>query len=149
MKTLMIALCAFLAVYVAQPNVCAEDDKQVKTLPAIDKKAKRPRGASSSLRSKDITYGYTKDNPIKVGSKDKFGGPKAEREYMDSLLDANGKSVKYKRLGSYGANKDGHVIDGYQIVTSTGEKVVLYIDMYVKKNKPSRQPVPVGFYKKR
>ena len=62
----------------------------------------------------------TKEKPVEVGSKDEFGGPAAERTYLDSLRDSTGKPVQYQRLGSVGSGPDGHILDLYEITTSTG-----------------------------
>lgn len=120
-----------------------------KTPLPIAKDAKHPAGVNVKLMSDDPTYGYSDKNPIKVGSKDEFGGPKAEREYLDSLLDSTGKPVKYERRGSGSANAEGKPLDIYEITLSSGDKFQLWIDMYQPKNKPDKQPSPVGLYKKK
>lgn len=120
-----------------------------KTPAPIVKDAKHPAGVNLKLMSDDPTYGYSEKNPIKVGSKDEYGGPKAEREYLDSLLDSMGKVVKYERRGSGGANEDGKPLDIYEITLSNGKKFIIWLDMYQPKNKPEEQPSPVGLYKKR
>ena len=99
--------------------------------------------------SDDSTYGYSEKNPIKVGSNDEYGGPKVEREYLDSLLDSTGKAVKYERRGSGGANAEGKPLDIYEITLSSGDKFTVWIDMYQPENKPDTQPSPVGLYKKK
>ena len=42
-------------------------------------------------------------------------------------------------------------MDIYEITLSSGDKFILWIDidMYHPKNKPEKQPAPVGLYKKR
>ena len=37
----------------------------------------------------------------------------------------------------------------YKVTISTGETVMLWLDMYHPKMEPAKQPAPVGFYKKR
>ncbi len=110
---------------------------------------KVPAGMDSALTSKDADYGYTKNKPIKVGSSEEYGGPKAEREYLDSLFDAQGKRIIARRIGSVGKGPDGNILDAYEISTSDGKKFQLYIDMYHPKNLPARQLAPKGLYKRK
>ncbi len=124
-------------------------DEEPKILPPIDKNAKHPPRVDLKLLSEDPTYGYSDKNPIKVGSKDESGGPAAEREYLSGLLDSKGKPVEFKRLFSGGNSPDGKPLDCYEVTLSDGTKVHLWINMYYPKNKPERQPAPVGFYKKK
>ncbi len=124
-------------------------EETVQTLPPIDPKAKAPAGVNLKLLSEDASYGYSDKNPIKVGSKDEYGGPRAEKEYLASLLDASGKPVKFTRLFSGGDSPDGKPLDCYELILSDGKKVRLWINMYYPKNDPAKQPAPVGFYKKR
>ncbi|GAA5495925.1 hypothetical protein Rhal01_02106 [Rubritalea halochordaticola] len=145
MKKIMISM---LSLALMGGVVCAEGD-EVKKLAAIEKTAKHPKGVNLKLMSEDADYGYSDKKPIRVGSKEEFGGPQAEREYFATLLDAAGKPVKVQRLFSGGNDPEGHVLDCYEVETSTGVKVKLWISMYHPKNKPEKQPAPVGFYKKR
>ena len=128
-------------------SVSAEEAPKTPT--PISKEAKHPAGVNIKLMSEDPTYGYSQKNPIKVGSKDDFGGPKAERDYLDSLVDSTGNAIKYERLGSGGANAEGKPLDMYTITLSNGDQFRLWIDMYQPKNKPAKQPSPVGLYKKK
>ena len=100
------------------------------------------------LVSTDKTYGYSRENPILVGSESDRGGPRAERDYLDSLLDQDGKAITYRRLGSDGVGPHGNVLDIYLVTTSDGETTKLWIDMYHKDKKPDEQPAPVDFQKK-
>ena len=118
-------------------------------LDPIAKSAKRPKGVNMKLMSKDPKYGYSQESPILVGSKEEYGGPKAERAYLNALLDASGQPIKYTRKGSGGQGPDGKPLDIYEVTISDGKKVLLWISMYHPKNRPERQPAPVGFYKKR
>ena len=108
---------------------------------------KPPTGVNPKLSSTDPEYGYSKKKPIKVGTKDEFGGPSAERAYLNTLRDEAGKPVTFERLGSFGAGPDGNVLDGYEVQTSTGRKLMLYIDMYHPKSDPEKQLAPKGLFK--
>jgi tetratricopeptide (TPR) repeat protein len=93
----------------------------------------------------DPEYGFSKTNPIEVG--DDVSGPHAERVYLDGLRDAAGKKVRFTRLRSVGAGPDEHILDLYEITTSSGEKVHLFLDMYHPENAPETQPAPKGFHR--
>jgi hypothetical protein len=87
--------------------------------------------------STDPTYGYTKENPIKVGG-GAFEGPSREQAYLDNLLGPNGETLSYEREGSIPSGDT--ILDGYKI-TGTGIEATLYVDEY------SFTPpqAPVGF----
>lgn len=85
----------------------------------------------------DNTYGFTEENPIRVGG-DFMDGPARERAYLDNLLGPNGETVSYERNGSI---LSGDVIlDAYEI-TVAGKRLTLYIDMYGF----TEPQAPVGF----
>jgi hypothetical protein len=87
--------------------------------------------------STDSTYGYTKENPIKVGG-GAFGGPSRERMYLDNLLGANGETITYLRLGS--ESFEDTILDIFEIIVS-GKKFILYIDEYSYNDLQA----PIGF----
>lgn len=87
--------------------------------------------------STDKTYGFEKENPIKVGGGD-FGGPSRERAYLDHLLGPNGEALTYNRNGSLDAGDV--ILDEYHI-TGSGVDAVIYIDEY----NFSTLMAPVGF----
>lgn len=86
----------------------------------------------------DPSYGYSRDNPIRVGEGDLLAGPSLEQAYLDQLRGPEGQIIEYERLGSenYGAT----MLDAYQVIYN-GTSVVLYLDMYHLE--PFR--VPIGF----
>lgn len=87
--------------------------------------------------STDPTYGYTKDNPIKVGGGD-FGGPSRERAYLDNLQGPNGEVIEYERKGSF--QYSDTILDEYTL-TGLKDPVILYIDEYEYETVQA----PVGF----
>lgn len=86
-------------------------------------------------KTTDKTYGYTKDNPIKVGH-----GPKGQRAYLEMLRDGQGNKVEYERKGNAGyyPSKNGlfgmAAVDSYNIKfkSAKGKKktVILYLSFY-------------------
>lgn len=76
--------------------------------------------------SSDATYGYFKENPIKVGG-DAFDGPARERAYLDNLAGPNGEKLSYSRQSS---TESGDAILDVFIITGLEKEVTLYIDEY-------------------
>ena len=77
--------------------------------------------------SSESSYGYTMENPIRVGG-DIWEGPSNERLYLDSLSGPNGEEITYERHGSI-VNVEDIVLDIY-VVDYPGKTVNLYLDMY-------------------
>lgn len=89
----------------------------------------------------DDTYGYTPENPIRVGG-GSFIGPLNETAYLDTLLGPNGEAITYDRAGSIPSATEESILDIYQVTINGQSKPVgLYIDEY------SLEPlfIPVGF----
>ena len=148
--TNILRIFAITLLFIFTPSLSADEvTEKAIVLPAIDMKAKAPKGVNKKLMSEDVEYGYSDKKPIQVGSKEEYGGPQAEQDYLDSLLDSKGKKIRYKRLFSGGDDSEGNPLDCYEVTTSDGIKVQLWISMYHPKNKPEKQPAPVGFYKLR
>ena len=76
--------------------------------------------------SEDKTYGYTEENPIRVGG-DFLDGPARERTYLENLLGPNGEILSYERNGSFTSGDT--ILDEYH-VTGANIDVVLYLDEY-------------------
>lgn len=77
--------------------------------------------------STDSTYGYTKENAIKVGG-DAFEGPARERMYLETLAGLNGEEISFVRTGSL--NYKDTILDAYQVTITGKAPVTLYIDEY-------------------
>ena len=85
----------------------------------------------------DSTYGYTIDNPIKVGGFIHERGPRNEREYLSHLLSEYGEAPSIQRRGSccpfttsFGLGRTG-LLDIFELIfQSKKDTVVLYINMY-------------------
>lgn len=97
----------------------------------------QPNGMDKCPISTDSTYGYTQENPIKVGG-DFFEGAARERLYLDNLQGPNGEPILYHRTGSIPFADT--ILDAYEI-TGLNEPVVLYLDLYLY----TAPQAPVGF----
>lgn len=127
---------------------------------------KRPGGKSYTLEDlrkletkfrydeamEDSTYGFSEKNPINSAyRKDttEIGGPFTERFYLDHLTTADGRPIKYHRLGSCCMLESknspfGPVVplDKYEIkFEGQDREVTLYINMYDEGDVHA----PVGF----
>lgn len=87
--------------------------------------------------STDETFGYTRENPIKVGG-GAFGGPPREEAYLNNLRGPNGETLTYERLGS--APFGDTILDSYEI-RGLAKNVILYLDEYAY----TEPQAPVGF----
>lgn len=80
------------------------------------------------------SYGFTKENPIKVGG-ELLSGPDREEQYLSALLGKNGELVSYYREGTVEVN--GVIIDEFKIVVGSATKT-LYLNIY--DYEPTRAP---------
>lgn len=96
--------------------------------------------------NEDTTYGYSENNPIKVGGD--TSGPANERKFLNSLSGPNGESVTFNRAGScchfetrnssYGMG----MLDIYKVTYEDKKDTVsLYLNMYDKE----KVKAPIGF----
>lgn len=89
--------------------------------------------------SVDESYGYTPENPIRVGG-DAFGGPFRERIYLDNLRGLSFETVAYERLGS--EDNENTILDIYELsYAGLSQPAILYIDEYSY----SEPAAPFGF----
>jgi hypothetical protein len=105
-----------------------------------------PEGIDPSQTSADPTYGYTRDNPVQLGSPDPFGGPAMSKVYLRHLRDRTFKPFRFDRDGSFGPGPDGHILDRYTLVDSEGKPHQIFIDMYHPENNPLKCMAPAGMY---
>ena len=105
-----------------------------------------PDGIDPKQTSDDPTYGYTKENAVKLGSPDEFGGPAMSKVYLRHLRDSKFKPFTFDRDGSFGGGPDGHILDRYTLVDSDGKKHQIFIDMYHPENTPLKCKAPKGMY---
>ena len=110
------------------------------------KAASFPEGIDPKQTSEDPTYGYSKDNAVKVGGPKGFSGPASERLYLRHLRDAQFRPFRFRRRGSFGSGPDGHVLDGYELTDYDGKTVLIYIDMYHADIHPFRVKAPKGMF---
>jgi hypothetical protein len=88
---------------------------------------------------KPTGYGYTPEDPIKVG-----GGIKGEHEYLRGLRGPQGQELRYVRRGSCSAPPPGGgLLDMYEVTYDGLEQpVMLYLDMYRR----AEPRAPAGFH---
>ncbi len=87
--------------------------------------------------SDDNTYGYTQENPVKVGGAGDSEGPLNERRFLNALLGPGGEKITFERQGSCCPFKTRNVfmgsglLDRYEVKYTGLEKpLILYINMY-------------------
>ncbi len=132
MQTTCVVL--LLAIGVSAPRAPAVDDAP-------------PKGVDPAMTSQDPDFGRTKKKPVTLGDADVTRAPLAERTYLKQLRDSQGKPVAFTRRGSVGGGEDKHVLDLYDVTTSTGQTFEIYIDMYHAKESPAKQKAIKGLFK--
>jgi hypothetical protein len=105
-----------------------------------------PRWVDPEQTSDDPTYGYTRENPIRVGGPEGFSGPASENLYLRHLRDWKLRPLSFRRIGSVSAGEDGHILDRYELTDGDGKTFVIYIDMYHEDIHPFEAKAPKGFY---
>jgi len=87
--------------------------------------------------SKDPTYGYTKENPIKLGGFKDDNGSILQQVYLNSIYGPNGENIEYERRGSCCPYYTPNGIDGFGLLdvyelkfNGMKEPIILYITMY-------------------
>ena len=114
---------------------------------------KPPTGIDQAQTSADPTYGYTKDNPIKLGLSGQpgkpastlLGGVRAEKLYLSRLRDSKLRPFKCHRRGSL-LGPHGHVLDRYVLVGRGARIHTLYLDMYHPQAGLRQAKAPKGMY---
>jgi hypothetical protein len=96
----------------------------------------------------DSTYGYTSENPIKVGGFKQGRNNQNQLLYLDQLRGPNGEKVEFVRLGSccFYDTPNGimgrGLLDRYQLTyPGLEEPIVLYLSLYDYE----APKIPVGF----
>jgi len=94
--------------------------------------------------SQDPTFGYSKDNPVKLGSPTmRAGGSYA---YLDQLRDKHKKPFKWRRIGNVGEGNDQHIVDLYSLIDSEGKEHRIYVDLYHPENPALECKAPQGMF---
>lgn len=108
---------------------------------------------SACAVSNSTTYGFTAEDPVRVGggslTEFTFAGQERERLYMDNLRGPNGETLSYVRLGSVPSTTEESILDIYEI-TGTGTTITIYLDIYTYEaplapaGLTCAQPIPFG-----
>ena len=105
--------------------------------------------AGSSDSSDDPTYGFAKENPIKMGGEDLAEAINGAKYYLRQLRDQHNKPFTVERLGNVGFGTDGHITDLYKLTDSNGVEQRLYLDLYHPDIHPKEAKAPKGMGKAR
>jgi hypothetical protein len=95
--------------------------------------------AALSVGSKNASYGFTAESPIKVGG-GMDGGVRGEQSYLNALRGPQGQAITYQRRGSCcpfktlnGLLNNTGMLDAYSVTWEGNAKpLTLYINMYDK-----------------
>ncbi len=118
-----------------------------RSAPEIPGPASRyPAGIDPARTSRDPTWGYLKENPIKVGGPRGTPGPTSQRLYLRHLRDSNFLAMRFRRAGNVGPGPDGHIIDLYELTGVDGRTYRLHLDMYHPEVNPLDLKAPRGLF---
>ena len=82
------------------------------------------------------SYGYSEDDPVKVGGFDRGEGPRREQQYLYMLCGPNGEVLHFTRMGSCCFFKRSFLggyglLDKYALTHKGIEDTLyIYLDMY-------------------
>ena len=146
-KTLVILLIIAAGMTACNPSKKAassssnnkKGSSSAKDNPSFDKQQAELMDANTfriTEVSSDASYGYTEENPVKVGGSLQQGALN-ERRFLNALLGPNGEKVQYHRRGSCcmfktpnGISGTG-LLDAYEVKYEGLDKpIVLYVNMY-------------------
>jgi hypothetical protein len=74
----------------------------------------------------------SEQNPVRVG------GPGGERAYLARLRCEDGRYPEFEREGSFGIGPWGYILDGYSVVCASGQKTLIFMDMYHSRHQEDR-----------
>ncbi|MEO6671776.1 MAG: tetratricopeptide repeat protein [Ferruginibacter sp.] len=103
-----------------------------------------------SKKADNNKYGYTQEDPIKVGYGPN-GGPANQQAYLELLRDAQGKPIKYERLGSCcmydspGSILGKGMLDKYQVIYRNEKNEEVKTVLYISFDDYEELKIPVGF----
>ncbi len=172
----LVALVLVVGITVAWSALTADTGAQPPTIVAqapgpASSPGPIPKEIDFAATSDDPTFGFSKDNPIKLGcgeaELDRYrkilrAAGKAEiadspvasvgcgafmsKLYLSRLRDKNFKPFTFERHGNVGAGADGHIVDWYKLVDTEGKEYEIYIDMYHPESPAWKCKVPKGMY---
>ena len=134
-------------------NPPASDEPDIRAVSISESKG-APYGRSDSAEpymtlarvATDPTYGYTKQNPVKLAGASFRDGPNREAAYLNGLRGPAGQHVEYERLGSCCPFETpngplGGMLDAFRLTyEGQAEPITLYLNFY----DPGEPLVPVG-----
>lgn len=112
--------------------------------PATAPAPARPAPTATPQLFQGQGYGYSKENPVKLGSPDLFEGAAMSQVYLRRLRDQNNQPLQFERIGNVGPNEEQHIVDLYRLIDASGTEYRIYIDMYHPDLNPLTLQAPEG-----
>lgn len=116
---------------------------KAQNIDVLDTKSKLPKYYQIETllsNANDKKYGFSQQKPIKVGRSEISGGSGNEKAYLELLLDAQGNSIEYKKIGSCCSYKSENgflgnaLLNQYEISFHSKDgkfqKAIVYISHY-------------------
>jgi hypothetical protein len=124
----------------------ADVDELVRVLAPCRTTPPLPYGFVASQTTDDPTYGYLRNNPIRLGAKDWKAQFAAPHIYLSHLRDAHFQQFRFTRVGNVGTGPHGNIVDLWELTASDGTVSRLYIDVYHPDCDPLKASAPRGMY---
>jgi hypothetical protein len=106
--------------------------------------AEYPRGIDPARTSSDPTWGYVRENPIRLGGPRGLSAEESARLYFDHLRDSNFLALRHRRAGRAGCGSDWHVVELFVLTGADGRKYRLYVDARHPETNPLDLDAPAG-----
>lgn len=110
MRTLRVLVILVLLAFTMFPEIATAQEQKSSACPVAENES----------------YGYSEDDPIRVGGGWR-DGPTRAKVYLKSIRAPDGKSLDYQRIGSFAHGE--RLLDGYK-VSFSGDTVTIYLDAY-------------------
>ena len=105
-----------------------------------------PAGIDPARTSDDPSYGYTAQNPVKVGLPAGSDGDAAAHAYFSHLRDGDFLPMRFRKIQAGQADSEWAAIDVYELVGDDATRYRVYIEPQHPQASPLDAAAPMGMY---
>ncbi len=105
-----------------------------------------PAGIDPGRTSRDPGYGYTQDNPVRIGQPGATGPVAAAHTYLSHLRDGDFRPMRFKQVQVIEAGGDRSGVGVWELRGGDGVTHRLYIDTHYPQTPPLDAAAPLGMY---
>ncbi len=143
------AVCSTMLSVLVLTVGCALVDKEpgpVEKVTATSLSLIYPAGIDPGRTSRDPGYGYTQDNPVRIGQPGATGPVVAAHTYLSHLRDGDFRPMRFKQVQVIEAGGDRSGVGVWELRGDDGVTHRLYIDAYHRQRPPLDAAAPLGMY---